>query len=67
MRGRAWLPVFVLLLLAGCGDKVISLAYALTSVDDLEKIMNEALNQFVQRVITDPDITARLYGDKRPE
>jgi hypothetical protein len=29
--------------------------------------MNEALNQFVQRVITDPDITARLYGDKRPE
>jgi hypothetical protein len=30
------------------------------SIDDLQRIMNEALAQFVQRVVTDPDITARL-------
>jgi len=39
----------------------------LTSVDDLQRIMNDALSQFVQRVVTDPDIAARLVGDKRPE
>jgi hypothetical protein len=38
-----------------------------TSVDDLQRIMNDALSQFVQRVTTDPDITARLTGAKRPE
>ena len=32
----------------------------LTSIDDLQRIMNEALAQFVQRVVTDPDITAQL-------
>jgi len=39
----------------------------LTSVDDLQRIMNDALSQFVQRVVTDADIAARLVGDKRPE
>ena len=39
----------------------------LTSVDDLQRIMNDALSQFVQRIVTDPDITARLIGGKRPE
>jgi len=39
----------------------------LTSVDDLQRIMNDALSQFVQRVVTDADIAARLIGDKRPE
>jgi|SRR5215475_2124081 len=38
-----------------------------TSVEDLERIMNEALNKFVQRVITDPDIAGRLSAGKRPE
>jgi ABC-type uncharacterized transport system auxiliary subunit len=31
-----------------------------TSSDDLQRIMNEVLAQFGQRVVTDPDITARL-------
>ena len=35
----------------------------LTSVDDLQRIMNLALSQFVQRVVTDPDIAARLTRD----
>jgi hypothetical protein len=39
----------------------------LTSVDDLQRIMNMALTQFVQRVVTDPDIAARLTDAKRPE
>jgi hypothetical protein len=39
----------------------------LTSVDDLQRIMNIALSQFVQRVVTDPDIAARLTDAKRPE
>jgi hypothetical protein len=39
----------------------------LTSVDDLQRIMNMALSQFVQRVVTDPDIAARLTDAKRPE
>jgi hypothetical protein len=38
-----------------------------TSVDDLQRIMNIALSQFVQRVVTDPDIAARLTDAKRPE
>ena len=29
--------------------------------------MNDALSQYVQRVVTDADIAARLVGDKRPE
>src|SRR5258705_5836373 len=33
-----------------------------TSIDDLQRIMNEALAQFVQRVVTDPEITAKLTG-----
>ena len=37
----------------------------LTSIDDLQRIMNEALAQFVQRVVTDPDITARLRETPR--
>jgi len=37
----------------------------LTSIDDLQRIMNEALAQFVQRVVTDPDITARLKETPR--
>lgn len=32
----------------------------LTSIDDLQRIMNEALAQFVQRVVSDPDISAKL-------
>src|SRR5438309_2020888 len=110
MRGRALLSVFALVLLTGCGDKMIALTYnpgpsasplpgagpvtvfsfrdargdegdgnpyrvggsyggggVLTSVDDLQRIMNDALSQFVQRVVTDPDITAQLIGGKRPE
>ena len=39
----------------------------LTSVDDLQRIMNMALTQFVQRVVTDPDIAARLTDAKRTE
>ena len=35
----------------------------LTSVDDLQRIMNLALSQFVQRVVTDPDIAAWLTRD----
>ena len=35
----------------------------LTSGDDLQRIMNLALSQFVQRVVTDPDIAARLTRD----
>jgi hypothetical protein len=38
-----------------------------TSVDDLQRIMNLALSQFVQRVVTDPDIAARLTDAKRSE
>jgi predicted RecB family endonuclease len=38
-----------------------------TSVDDLQRIMNMALTQFVQRVVTDPDIAARLTDAKRTE
>ena len=34
----------------------------LTDVKDLERIMNETLEKFVQRIVTDPDITARLSG-----
>jgi hypothetical protein len=60
MRRRAWLLALAMLFMAGCGGE-------LTSVDDLQRIMNDALGQFVQRVITDPDITARLTGGKRPE
>ena len=37
----------------------------LTPIDDLQKIINEALAQFVQRVVTDPDITARLRETPR--
>jgi len=37
----------------------------LTSIDDLQRLMNEALAQFVQRVVTDPDVTARLRETPR--
>jgi uncharacterized lipoprotein YmbA len=40
-------------------------AGAFTPVDDLERIMNDALGKFVERVVTDPDLAGRLTGAPR--
>jgi predicted small lipoprotein YifL len=36
-----------------------------TPVDDLERIMNDALAKFVERIATDPDLAGRLTGAPR--
>jgi hypothetical protein len=40
-------------------------AGAFTPVDDLERIMNDALAKFVERVVTDPDLAGRLTSAPR--